>query len=145
MTMPVQSDFETVSAILAQHRGPDQAITKDDITQAAGFLLPDGRPDRRRTELIIEVYRGRFPFMVVGSSAGMYVAASADDLTREYQRRRKYIRSIAAGWRDLRRQAVARGWQWRGGRFVDPPRSDFLFDMPPADSSKNCRMNAQSH
>ena len=135
MSQPYQSDFATVSAILSQHRGIDAAITKDEITRQSGFLLPDGRPDRRRTELIIEVYRARFPFMVVGSSAGMYVAASADDLTREYRRRRQYIRSIAAGWRDLRRQAVARGWQWRGGRFVDPPRSDFLFDLPPPSSA----------
>ena len=145
MSQPDQSDFATVSAILSQHRGIEAAITKDEITRQAGFLLPDGRPDRRRTELVIEVYRGDFPFMVVGSGSGMYVASTADELTREYRRRLQYIRSIAAGWRDLRRQAVARGWQWRGGRFVDPPRSDFLFDLPPADSARNCRTNAQSH
>lgn len=111
-------DFEAVRDILASHIGPANAITKDRITELAGFRTADGRPDRRRTELIIELYRGDFPFMVVGSGTGMYLARDEEDLNREYARRLSYIKSIAAGWRDLRQQARKRGFYWHKGRFV---------------------------
>jgi hypothetical protein len=125
------SDFAVVRGILEGRVGRAAAITKAEITQRAGWRLPDGRPDRRRTELVLETRRADFPFMVVASGDGVYLAAGVEDLNNEYRRRRSYIRSIASGWRDVKRLAIARKFVWKGDHFeAPPPRRDTLFEMP---------------
>lgn len=127
----LDQDYEIVARILSdRHVGRANAITKNDLTLEAGFVTATGKPDRRRTEIILEHYRDRFPLPVVGSGSGMYMSVDPADLNDEYRRRLEYIRSIARGWRSIRRKGMAVGLVWQGGRFSRPVRSEFLFDLP---------------
>jgi len=124
-------DFEALCAILRDRVGKERAITKSAIARTLGW-------PRRKVEHCLEIWRGDFPFLVCACSAGVYLANDADDLTHEYRRRRSYIRAIAATWRALRREAIRRGFRWRGDLFdPPPPRSEFLFPLDEIFPEKN--------
>lgn len=110
----------SVVSVLQTHRGRLNPITLANLAAQAGIT-------RRAAEQILELYASDFPFLVVGSSTGMYIATEPSDLNHERASRYSRIRCIARGWSARKAKALALGWSMEGGRFVASPRQPDLF------------------
>jgi hypothetical protein len=135
-----------VQAVLLAHVGEARAIKKDDLAIEAGLIVRYDEttgspiPDRRTCELILELFVDEFPFVVCGSSAGMFVAANADELNHEMRQRKSRIKAIATGWKLKRRKALSMGFPWEGGQFVNRPFQTVFTNLcPPENLSRETK------
>ena len=126
-TNPADYDFVAVASILDNHRGRASAVTQKELAVQAYLFDRTGRPDVRRVQQILQIRKDAFPFIVVGSDRGMYVAVDPEDLNHEINSRLSRIKNIAVGIRTLKRKALARGWKFENGRFVEAPMQQELF------------------
>lgn len=115
-------ELDLVVRILREHRGRKNAITIDQLCQVCGFTNREGRLDRRKCELILQIYAEHFPFIICGASEGIFVATEPEDLNHERNSRMSRIKNIAEGWRTRRRKALALGWKMESGQFVEAPK-----------------------
>jgi len=120
--------FESVRDVLSRHRGPGHAITINALAEAAGVYRDDGSIDRRTTELVLQLHKDDFPFIVVGGSKGMFVATQPEDLNHELRSRVSRVKNIMRGYHTLKRKAEKLGWRWENNRFTAAPKQQTLFD-----------------
>ena len=121
-----EAEVRSVREVLEKRRWREHAITLKNLALAA-LIVRTNRAgcvvaDRRRCELILQHYAERFPFVVVGGSAGMYVATCADDLNHEKRSRLSRIRNVAKGWRVKRIKALELGYRIEDGLFTEQPQ-----------------------
>jgi hypothetical protein len=121
-----QRDYLAVEAVMRRHTGAANAITLNEIAIEAGMYTETGIPDRRAVEIILQTCKADFPFIVVGSGKGMYVATDAEDLNHEIKSRLSRIKNIQNGISSVKRKALALGWKLEGDRFTEAPTQQEL-------------------
>lgn len=124
---PTQADFETVREILRKCVGAANAVTIDQLTAKAGFLhyASDGVsliPDRRRTELILQLRRRDFGFPVVTCGRGVYVADGPDAINKYFAQMNSRHAAETLTMTAVRDAAKAAGFVQTGPwEFTQPP------------------------
>jgi len=109
--------FQALSEILAGARGPDRAITLQQLADRAVA-------SRRDVELCIESCLARFPFVLVAGGDGYYIPTNADDINRYLHSLHSRHRRMQIREATVRRKARAHGWpEEAAGRFVNPPHA----------------------
>jgi hypothetical protein len=118
--------YSIVEAIMSEHRGAAKAITLQEIAIRSGIRTESGQPDRRTVEIILQTCKADFPFIIVGSAKGMYVATDVEDLNHEINSRLSRIKNIQLGISAIKRKAKALGWKQEANHFVEAPRQKEL-------------------
>lgn len=118
------SFLPSVIHALAGCRGPDHALTLEQLTAAAGL------PARRMTEICLERNLSRLPWPIVADGHGVYIPTDADQLNRYLESLRSRAVCCFTRARAVRTKAAAHGWQRDGKRFARPPQQLNLFDPP---------------
>lgn len=110
-------DWRIVSAVqraLELADCADKAVTIDGIAVAVGV-------PRRMVEIVIEEHAHEFPFPIVAGHRGLWRPTKADEINHYQASLRSRCIQIFRRRRTQRRKAQQAGFEFRGGRFFDPP------------------------
>jgi len=121
----LDSEFFSVAAELAQHRGARSAIRAIDIADECN-LLPEADYDSRRCKAreIIRRHFDDFDFPVMADSNGYYIPTSAEEVAHYDRNLVSRIRKTASRLSAFRRQCRTAGFQYAGKGHWLPPSAD---------------------